>query len=192
MWLQNVFMFFNCFLFKFTEQWNDEESLVVSVNLIAPTGPMLPVSMNFGLGSSLGVENDVSVVNWGIVNENQVESMLSAPYLNPGDDVVVEVELGFENVPMSPSPRTGSTLVRFLVDGTEIQSSSLISNGIVSFPWTVPVNKESVTLSLDVSPLNGQDIVFDVPSSVVFEFDTVDPELLSVSVSEFAHVDARP
>ena len=178
--------------FKFTEQWNDEESLTASVNMIAPTGPMLPVSMNFGLGSSLGVENDVAVVNWGIVNENQVESILSAPYLNPGDDVVVEVELGFENVPMSPSPRSGSTLVGFLVDGTEIQSSSIISNGIVSFPWTVPVNKESVTLSLDVSPLNGQDIVFDVPSSVVFEFDTVDPELLSVSVSEFDHVDARP
>ncbi len=178
--------------FKFTEQWDDEESLSVSVNLIAPTGPMLPVSMNFGLGSSHGVENDVAVLNWGVVNENQVQSMLSAPYLNPGDDVVVEVELGFENVPMSPSPRSGSTLVRFLVDGIEVQSSSIIANGIVSFPWTAPVNKESVTLSLDVSPLNGQKIVFDVPSNVVFEFDTVDPELLAVSVSEFDHVDARP
>ena len=178
--------------FMFTEQWNDEESLSVSVNLIAPTGPMLPVSMNFGLGSSNGVENDVAVVNWGIVNENQVESILSAPYLNPGDDVVVKVELGFENIPMSPSPRTGSTLVRFLVDGIEIQSSSVITNGIVSFPWTAPVNKESVTLSLDVTSLNGQDIVFEVPSSVVFAFDTVDPELLSVSVSEYDHVDARP
>lgn len=178
--------------FKFTEQWNDEESLTVSVNLIAPAGPMLPVSMNFGLGSSLGVENDVAVMNWGIINQNQVESILSAPYLNPGDDVQVQVELGFENVPMSPSPRTGSTLVRFLADGIEIQSSSIIADGMVTFPWTVPVNKESVTLSLDVSPLNGQDIVFDVPDSVVFEFDTVDPELLSVSVSEFDHVDARP
>jgi len=138
------------------------------------------------------VENDVAVLNWGVVNENQVQSMLSAPYLNPGDDVVVEVELGFENVPMSPSPRSGSTLVRFLVDGIEVQSSSIIANGIVSFPWTAPVNKESVTLSLDVSPLNGQKIVFDVPSNVVFEFDTVDPELLAVSVSEFDHVDARP
>ena len=178
--------------FKFTEQWDDEESLSVSVNLIAPSGPMLPVSMNFGLGSSNGVENDVAVKNWAIVNQNQVQSILSAPYLNPGDDVLVEVELGFENVPLSSSPRTGSTLVRFLVDGTEIQSSSIISNGYVTFPWKVPVNRENVVLSIDVSPLSGQSIVYDVPSSVVFEFDTVNPELLGVSVSEFDHVDARP
>jgi len=178
--------------FKFTEQWDDEESLTVSVNLIAPSGPMLPVSMNFGLGTSHGVENDVAVKNWGIVNQNLVQSMLSAPYLNPGDDVLVEVELGFENVPFSASPRSGSTLVRFLVDGSEAHSSSIITNGFVTFPWTVPANKENVTLSIDVSPLNGQSIVYDVPNSVVFEFDSIDPELLGMSVSEFDHVDARP
>jgi len=178
--------------FKFTEQWDDEESLSVSVNLISPSGPMLPVSMNFGLGSSHGVENDVAVKNWAIVNQNLVHSMLSAPYLNPGDDVIVEIELGFENVPFSSSPRSGSTLVRFLVDGSEVQSSSIITNGLVTFPWTVPVNKENVTLSIDVSPLSGQSVVYDVPNSVVFEFDTVDPELIGVSVSEFDHIDARP
>ena len=178
--------------FKFTEQWDDEESLTVSVNLIAPSGPMLPVSMNFGLGTSHGVENDVAVKNWAIVNQNLVQSMLSAPYLNPGDDVLVEVELGFENVPLSSPPRSGSTLVRFLVDGSEVQSSSIISNGLVTFPWTVPVNKENVTLTIDVSPLSGQSIVYDVPNSVVFEFDTINPELLSMSVSEFDHIDAKP
>ena len=178
--------------FKFTEQWNDEESLSVSVNLIAPSGPMLPISMNFGLGSSNGVENDISVKNWAVVNQNLVQSMLSAPYLQPGDDVQVEVELGFENVPSSSSPRSGSTLVRFLVDGSEVQSSSIITNGLVTFPWTIPVGKESVTLSIDVSPLNGQNIVYDVSNSVVFEFDTIVPELLDASVSEFDHVDAMP
>ena len=178
--------------FKFTEQWDDEESLAVSVNLIAPSGPMLPASMNFGLGASNGVENDIAVKNWAIVNQNFVQSMLSAPYLNPGDDVLIEVELGFENIPLSPSPRSGSTLVRFLVDGSEEQSSSIITNGLVTFPWTVPINKENVTISIDVSPLKGQSIVYDVPSSVVFEFDTIVPELLGMSVSEFDHLDARP
>ena len=178
--------------FKFTEQWDDEESLSVSVNLIAPSGPMLPISMNFGLGTSHGVENDVSVKNWAIVNQNLVESMLSAPYLQPGDSVQVEIELGFENIPFSSSPRSGSTLVRFLVDGVEEQSSSIIVNGLVTFPWTVPVGKASVTLSIEVTPLNGQSIVYEVPNSVVFEFDTVVPELLATSVSEFDHVDAMP
>ena len=178
--------------FKFTEQWDDEESLAVSVNLIAPSGPMLPVSMSFGLGSSHGVENDVAVKNWAVVNPNLVQSIFSSPYLHPGETVMVEVELGFENVLSSSSPRSGSTLVRFLVDGSEVISSSIITNGLVSFPWTVPVGQESVTLEIDVTPLNGQKIIYDVPQSAVFEFDTVAPELLDMSVSEFDHVDAKP
>jgi|TARA_B100001094_G_scaffold128919_1_gene124969 hypothetical protein len=178
--------------FKFTQQWDDEESLSVSVSLLSPSGPMLPVSTNFGLGTSKGVENDVELIDWSIVNENGVHSLLDMPYLHPGEDVIVEVNLGFENVHMSPSPRTGSTLVRFLVDGSEVQSSSIIIDGTVQFPWTIPTGKQSIDLEIDVSALVGQAIVYAVPNSVTFEFDTVDPELISVSVSEFDHVDASP
>ena len=178
--------------FKFTQQWDDEESLSVSVSLISPSGPMLPVSTNFGLGTSKGVENDVELIDWGIVNDNGVHSLLDMPYLNPGQDVVVEVNLGFENVPSSPSPRSGSTLVRFLVDGVEKQSSSIIVDGTVQFPWKIPTGKQSIDLEIDVSALVGQGIVYSVPNSVTFEFDTVDPELIRFSVAEFDHVEASP
>lgn len=47
--------------FKFTEQWDDEPSMTLSVNLIAPTGPMIPVSVNYGLGHAQGLR---TMWNW--------------------------------------------------------------------------------------------------------------------------------
>ncbi len=178
--------------FKFTEQWNDEESLTVSVNLISLQGPMLPVSTNFGLGSSKGVENDVALKDWSVVSENGVRTQHNAAFLNPGEDVHVEVQLGFEGLPTDLKPRSGSTLVRFIVDGTELQSSSILHDGKVTFPWKTPVNSESTTVEITLSALNGQSIVYEVLPTLDFGFDTVDPELLGMSVEAFDHVEGAP
>lgn len=178
--------------FQFTELWDDEESLTVSVNMLSPSGPMLPANMNFGLGSSNGVENDVEVKDWRIVYDNGIRSAHESPYLHPGESVNVEVQLGFENVSADVTPRSGSTLVRFIADGVEIQSTSVFSDGIASFPWVIPSNKETIELEVDVIPLTNQNILFAVPSVGTYGFDTVDPELLGVSISEFDHVEANP
>ena len=178
--------------FQFSELWDDEESLTVSVNMLSPSGPMLPANINFGLGSSNGVENDVEVKDWSIVYDNDVRSTHDSPYLHPGESVNVEVQLGFENVPADTTPRSGSTLVRFIADGVEIQSTSVFSDGVASFPWVIPSNKESIELEVDVIPLVNQNILFAVPNKATYGFDTVDPELLGVSISEFDHVEANP
>ncbi len=178
--------------FQFSDMWDDEESLGVSVNLLSPSGPMLPASLNFGLGSSNGVENDVEVKDWSIVYENDARSVHESPYLHPGADVMVEVQLGFEDVPVESTPRSGSTLVRLIADGVEVQSTSILSDGIASFPWAIPSNKETIEVEIEVIPLLNQDVHFAVPNVLNFGFDTVDPELLGVSVSEFDHVEANP
>jgi hypothetical protein len=178
--------------FKFTEQWDDEPSLTVSVNLIAPTGPMIPVSMNFGLGDSQGVENDVELKAWRAVNGNGVSSELSHPYLHPGDAVTIEAELAFEHIENSPSPRSGSVDVCFYVDEVQNQCTAVYSNGIASFQWTVPSNQESVALRIELTPLQGQSISYAVPNSLDFNFDTVSPELLGMNIDPFDHIDASP
>ena len=53
--------------FKFPVEWDDEEFLLLSVNMVSTTGPMLSVSKSFGLGNSQGVENDVSLKHWSVV-----------------------------------------------------------------------------------------------------------------------------
>ncbi|MFB1004938.1 MAG: hypothetical protein QMC59_00470 [Candidatus Poseidoniaceae archaeon] len=178
--------------FKFTEQWDDEESLTVSVNLIAPTGPMIPVTMNFGLGNAQGVENDVELLDWRSVNSAGIPSELANPYLHPGDVVTIEAELRFEGIEHSPFPRSGSVDVCFFVDDLQQQCTSVFTHGIASFPWSVPNNKENVELRIELQPLQGQSVSYAVPNSAEFSFDTVSPELLGMNINQFDHLDAGP
>lgn len=178
--------------FKFPESWDDESSLSLSVFLIAATGPMIPVSMDFGLGSSAGVENDVALKSWSVVSSEGVHSIESSPYLHPGNQATVEVVLGFEGVSNSPSPRSGQTLVKLLEDGVEVTTSFIVSNGIVSLPYTIPSGKSSVELEIVLEPLKGQDIAYESAPIMTFEFDSIAPSLLTMDVNEFDHRDISP
>ena len=178
--------------FKFTEQWDDEASLTLSVNLIAPTGPMLPVSVQFGLGDAQGVENDIELHTWRSVNQNGVFSELDHAYLHPGEAVTIEAVLAFQGLDDSPSPRSGSVDVCFFVDNVQIQCTAVFDNGVAAFPWTVPVNQETVELKIELTPLQGQSISYLVDNVVEFGFDLVAPELLQVSVEEFDHMESAP
>ena len=101
--------------FKFPVEWDDEEFLLASVNMVSTTGPMLSVSKSFGLGNSQGVENDVALKHWAIVGSNGVSSDNEFPYLQNqrGEPVIVQAQLGFEGNE-GTAPRTGHALVRLL------------------------------------------------------------------------------
>jgi|GEM_PF-372070 len=177
--------------FKFPIEWDDEESLVVSANLVSSSGPMLPVSKSFGLGNSNGVENDISLNFWSIVNTNGISSDNNYPYLQSGEPVNVVVELGFEGNEIS-SPRTGQVLVRLLIEGNEYSTSTIITDGIVSIPWVIPSSGDSVLVEIELMPLKGQSVSYQVASSVEFGYDSILPELLYSNIDEFDHVEASP
>ena len=178
--------------FKFPESWDDETSLSLSVFLIATSGPMIPVNMDFGLGDSAGVENDVTLKSWSVVSSNGVHSVESSPYLNPGQEVIIEAILGFEDVLVSPSPRPGQTLVRLLEDGIEVAATSMILNGVVSLPYSTPTGKNAVDLEIILEPLKGQGIGYETDNNLTFEFDIVAPAMISMDVEQFDHRDISP
>lgn len=177
--------------FKFPIEWDDEESLVVSANLVSSNGPMLPVSKLFGLGNSNGVENDISLNDWYITGINGINSDNNYPYLKSGEPVTVVAELGFEGGETS-SPRTGQVLVRLMIEGNEYSTSTVINDGIVSMPWIVPSDVNQVLVELELMPLQGQSVSYQVPSSANFGFDSISPELLYMNIDEFDHVEASP
>ncbi|MFL2948876.1 MAG: hypothetical protein ACJZ40_00615 [Candidatus Poseidoniaceae archaeon] len=178
--------------FKFTEQWDDEDSLTLSVNLISPSGPMIPVSMNYGLGDAQGVENDVQLTSWRSVNQVGVGTELAHPYLHPGEVVTIEADLDFEGLANSPSPRSGSVDVCFYVDDVQNQCTSVYNRGVASFPWNVPSGKQSVDLRIELVPLQGQSVSYAVSNTATFNFDVIAPELLGMNVATFDHMDAGP
>ncbi len=179
--------------FKFPVEWDDEEFLLASVNMVSTTGPMLSVSKSFGLGNSQGVENDVALKHWAIVGANGVSSDNEFPYLQNqrGEPVIVQSQLGFEGNE-GTAPRTGHALVRLLVNGNEYGASSIINEGIVSIPWVIPTVGESVELEIDIQPLRGQSVTYEVPNAIEFGYDAVNPQLLSMNIDEFDHFQSSP
>ena len=178
--------------FKFPESWDDESSLSATVFLIAPTGPMIPASKDFGLGNSAGVENDVTLKSWSVVTSTGVHSVETAPYLNPGQQVDIEAVIGFEDVYQSPSPRSGQTMVKLFEDGVEMTTSSMVTNGIVSLPYSIPTGRDKVDLEIILEPLKGQDVGYETTNNLTFEFDTIAPLMLSKDVEQFDHRDVSP
>ena len=179
--------------FKFPVDWDDEEFLTLSVNMVSTTGPMLSVSKSFGLGNSQGVENDVSLKDWSVVGSNGIPSDNEYPYLQSqrGEPVIVQSRLGFEG-DEGTSPRTGHALVRLLVNGNEYGATSIINDGIASIPWVTPTVGNTVELEIDIQPLRGQSVIYEVPNTVEFSYDAVNPQLISMSIDEFDHFPSNP
>ncbi len=177
--------------FKFPDGWDDEDSAVLTVHLISTGGPMLPVSKVLGLGSDMGVENDLEVISWAVVSDEGIRSSPAFPYLRSGQLVNVEVVMGFEGTDEG-TPRSGQALVRFLVDGTEYATTTLFNEGVATFAWNVPSGRPSVDLSVEVVPLRGQNVVSTIPLEHRFLFDNVAPTLMDSSVATFDNRDVQP
>lgn len=179
--------------FKFPVEWDDEEFLLLSVNMVSTTGPMLSVSKSFGLGNSQGVENDVSLKHWSVIGANGIPSDNEYPYLQSqrGEPVIVQTNLGFEGSE-GTAPRTGHALVRLLVNGNEYGATSIINDGIASIPWVTPTVGETVELEIDIQPLKGQSVVYEVPSLIEFRYDAVNPQLISMNIDEYDHFPSNP
>ena len=177
--------------FRFPDGWDDEPSLTMSVSLISNSGPLLPVSKVFGLGQDLGVENDIEVKSWSMLSNSGVRSTADYPYLQAGEVVYLEVVLGFENT-SEGFPRSGQTLVRFLVDGNEHATTTILDRGVALFPYTAPVGRTSVGMGVEVVPLRGQDVVSNLPMSLDFMFDNVPPTLMDSTVERFDSRDIAP
>jgi len=177
--------------FRFPDGWDDESSATLSVSLISSSGPLLPVSKVFGLGHDQGVENDIEIKSWSVLSNEGIRSDAAYPYLRGGEVVHLEVVLGFENT-TEGIPRSGQALVRFLVDGNEYATTTLLDDGVALFPYTVPNGRPSLDLGVEVVPLRGQDVVSNLPSTLTFLFDNVPPILVDRSVERFDSRDIAP
>ena len=177
--------------FRFPDGWDDEAAATMSVSLISSSGPLLPVTKVFGLGLDNGVENDVEVKSWSVLSTGGIRSSLDHPYLRAGEVVHLEVVLGFENT-AEGQPRSGQTLVRFLVDGNEYATTTILEDGVALFPFTAPIGRPSVNLGIEVVPLRGQSVVNSMPLTLDFLFDNVPPTLMDRSVERFDSREVAP
>ncbi|MEC7261799.1 MAG: hypothetical protein VXV71_05145, partial [Candidatus Thermoplasmatota archaeon] len=177
--------------FQMPVSWNDEPYASLNVMLVSPTGPTLPLNHVFGLGNANGIENDVSLKGFTIVSQSGVETDAASASLIQGTFVTVNAYLGFEGV-RDAVPRTGQAQVRLLVDGQDKGSTSLILNGVASIIYSVPSSANNLEMELELIPVAGQGVAYEVNPVANFTMDSIAPMLIGMDVDTFDHVDASP
>lgn len=166
--------------------WADEHSLRASVSLEMEDSSSLPAEYLFGAGSAMGLEQDIEVVDWWILSETGIRSSWDSPYVEPGMEPTLQVQLRFENLSES-SPRSFDVMATVSDDGQEIAVNSTVVDGIISLPISVSSIADQMEISVVVSGLKGQDIIWLVEDNLIFETDGLAPVLISSSVSKLDH-----
>ena len=72
--------------------------------------------------------------------------------------------------------------VRLLVDGQDKGSTNLILNGVASLTYSVPSNANNLQMDLEITPLVGQGIAYEVDSIANFTMDSIAPMLIGMNV----------
>ena len=176
--------------FQMPVSWDDEPYASLNVMLVSPTGPTLPLNHVFGLGHANGIENDVALKRFTIESQSGVETDAQATSLIQGTFVTVHAYLGFEGV-QDAVPRTGQAQVRLLVDGQDQGSTNLILNGVSSIIYSVPSSANNLEMELEVTPVVGQDVVYEVNPIANFTMDSIAPMLIGMDIDTFDHRDVQ-
>ena len=170
---------------------DDEPYASLNVMLVSPTGPTLPLNHVFGLGHANGIENDVALKRFTIESQSGVETDAHSASLVQGTFVTVHAYLGFEGV-QDAVPRTGQAQVRLLVDGQDKGSTNLILNGVSSIIYSVPTSANNLEMELEVTPVVGQGVAYEVNPIANFTMDSIAPMLIGMDIDTFDHRDASP
>lgn len=165
--------------------WPDEDALIVSSSIDMNGPSSQPAQLRFGLGWSMGVEQDVEVVDWHLSFMNGAESTWDALYLDPSNPGIVEVELAFEN--LESVPRSSSFNVALYLDGALSDTTQVLNDGVATLMFTPDVMATAVDLEISVSGLFGQSVNWNVPKNATFLSDDVYPELISTNVAPLDH-----
>jgi hypothetical protein len=165
--------------------WPDEEAIIASSSIDMNGPASQPGQIRFGSGWSMGVEQDVDVVDWHLSFLNGAVSTWDALYLDPANPGIVEVELAFED--LDDSPRSSSFNVGLYMDGLLTDTTQVLSDGVATLMFTPEALATEIDLEITVTGLYGQDINWNIPKNATFQVDDLSPILLSTNVAPLDH-----
>ncbi len=165
--------------------WPDEEALIASSSIDMNGPASEPNQIRFGSGWSMGVEQDIDVIDWHLSFMNGAQSTWDALYFDPANPGIVEVELAFED--LEDTPRSSTYNVALYADGVVVDTTQSLSNGVATLMFTPNVLASKVDLQIEVSGLYGQDVNWKVPKNATFLIDDLAPILISTNVAPLDH-----
>ena len=165
--------------------WPNEQAMIVKSSINMNGSISQANELRFGLGSSMAVQQDVEVVDWHLSFPNGAQSTWDALYFDPVNPGIVNVELSFVDIGMFP--RSGSLNVGLYVDGVLSDTTQDLISGVATLSFNVNPADTMLDLSVVVTGLYGQNVVWDVPKNATFLVDETAPTLLSTNIAPLDH-----
>ena len=128
------------FKFRISPLWDDDYNLEIKVRLVRDDGiRSIPEIINIGVNGAKSVENDIEIKSWSVFNDLGDIIPNDMPYLKSGSDVIIEVNVGFEDFTSSEHfPKSGDLEIILMENEFEIARSSNFTDCKVSFTRSIP------------------------------------------------------
>lgn len=176
--------------FRLNASWDDEEQLALKVRLVLVDGRRsVPRLQHFGLGERLGIENDIEIRSWAMLNDLGNEIPSSRSFLRADAPITVEVQLGFPEMEPWQTPRGGDVVVRVFANNVEVANTTMLDEGLASFQMRTPMSTQDIEYRVDVMSLHGAENVSTIPLNRTFKIDSLAPMVIDQNIRRYDHLD---
>ena len=176
--------------FSLNASWDDDDLVTLTLRGIMNDGLIsLPWVHMFGVGPSQGVENDMEITDWRVLNDRGIPIADETSYLKADSDISVEVEFGFEGLESIFAPRSGDIEVRLLENGIVKAQTNQLNQGVATFNTRTPLVTGDVEYAIEFDPLVGGDDVTTIILNRSFEIDSISPIVIYQSVKAHDHLE---
>jgi hypothetical protein len=176
--------------FTLNASWDDEELVTLTLRGVMTDGLIsLPWVHMFGVGPSQGVENDMKITDWRVVNDRGIAIADETSYLKADSDISVEVEFGFDGLEAMFAPRSDDIEVRLLENGVVKTQTTQLNQGVATFTTRTPMATGDIEYAVEFSPLVGGDDMTTIVLNRSFEIDSRSPQVIAQSVKAHDHLE---
>ena len=177
------------FRFRIKPHWDDDDNLEIKVRLVRDDGVRaIPEIIKIGQNGINSVENDVQIKSWSVLNDLGDVIPSDMPYLKSGSDIMIEVNVGFEDfTSIGHFPKSGDLEIILMENEFEIARSSNFTYGKVNFIRSIPFGPGNLTYEIKLNPLSTQMDVTDIIANRTFTADSLAPQLISSTIERYDH-----
>jgi len=174
--------------FRFLPEWDDEVDFFIKSRLVLADGRRsVPMISSYGIGQANGLENDIQIRHWDIVNDIGQIVPEGSEYLKAGSAISINVQLAFEGASLGVGPQSGHVDIYLKENGVEVDRTSQLTEGLGEFTRVVPFDSSGVTYEVGIDTLRGQGDATTIPVNRSFLPDSLSPIMVGSNIEKYDH-----
>ena len=177
--------------FRIEPIWDDEDWLEVRCRLVLSNGVRsVPAVVTYGAGQAMGLENDVRIDSWQVFNDAGGLIPVEQSQIRAGHNISIEVQVGFDSLPLTHLPRSGIVNVSLLQNGEVVASTTELSSGVATFTQLVPLGVMDLTYRVEIEHLFGGEDVTTIMQNRTFVSDSLAPYMVGSNIRHHDHLES--